>query len=417
MPPFTEEKKMARKLISSGISYGDGFNMGDLREIAKKHPVEFMRKADELINDGKLTLGDMLADSKSFFRAFSDIEVPITIADELADGGQRAITTSAMPVLTGTAVVKMINDRYQEIPTIGQELVQEFDDNKKITTIAAILNEDKNVDEVKETEEFPEIGASEETVEIRHRKNGRKLTLTTEMIKENDAPNFLMRVNALAEIANDYVEELTLKRVTDHHGSAAAPAEPYAYRPEGTGTQLYNATENYPGTRAPSGTRVNSNPFVDETDLENVRTVLAAMKNSRGKRIGIPQSERILLVPDALIGAVSKVLNSEYVPGVENEVSNWGPKGRWNIPPERLLSSPKLDDLSTSAWYYGAFKRQFMRKWKIRFTYVTLGQNTQAYLDRDIAFQARISWDCEVGATDYVWVVQSLAATTAPADE
>jgi len=408
---------MAKQLIKSGISYGKGFSLYDLREAAKKDPTGFMRKADEMIESGKLTLNDLLADSKSFFRAFSDIDVDITVADELAASGQRAITTSAMPVLTGTAVVKMINDRYAQIPTIGQELVQEIDDNKKVTTVAAIHNDDKNVDEVKETEAFPEVGASEETVEIRHRKNGRKLTLTTEMIKENDAPNFMMRVNALAEIASDYVEELTLKRVTDYYGSAAAPAEPYAYRPEGTGTQLFSASANTPGTRAPSGTRVNTNPFVDETDLDNVRTVLAAMQNSRGKRIAVPYSERVLLVPDAIIGVVAKVLNSEYVPGVENELSNWGPRGRWNVPSERLLSSPKLDDLSAAAWYYGAFKRQFIRKWKLRFTYVTLGQNTQAYLDRDIAFQARISWDCEVGATDYVYVVQNLAAITAPIDE
>lgn len=408
---------MAKQLIQSGISYGKGFSLYDLREAARKDPVGFMRKADDMIQNGKLTLNDMLSDSKSFFRAFSDIQVPVTIADELSDSGQRSITTSAMPVLTGTAVVKMINDRYAAIPTIGQELVTEIDDNKKVTTVASINNEDKNIDEVKETEQFPEIGAGEETVEIRHRKNGRKLTLTTEMIRENDVPNFLMRVNALAEIASDYVEELTLKRVTDYYGSKASPAEPYVYRPEGSGTQLYITTANYPGVRAPSGTRINSNALVDETDLDAARAVLANMRNSRGGRISIAQSERILLVPDAVVGVAAKILNSEYVPGVENELSNWGPRGRWNIPGNRLLSSPKLDDLSTGAWYYGAFKRQFLRKWKLRFTYVTLGQNTQAYLDRDIAFQARISWDCEVGATDYVYVVQSLAATTAPADE
>lgn len=408
---------MDRRLIKSGISYGRSVSMYDLAEFAKKNPVEFMRKADELIEAGKLTLADMMSDSREFFRAFSGVQVPITIADELATGGQRAITTSAMPILTGTAVVKMINDRYMEIPTIGQDLVTEIDDNKKVTTVSAIHNEDKNIDEVKESEQFPEIGASEESVEIRHRKNGRKLTLTREMIQENDAPNFMMRVNALAEIASDHIEELTLARVTDHYGSAASATEPYVYRPEGSGSALYSATANTPGTRAPSGTRITNNALVDETDLDAARARLTDMRNGRGKRISVPYSERILLLPDALIGGASKILNSEYVPGVENERSNWGPGGRWNLPPERVKSSPKLDDLSTSAWYYGAFKRQFLRKWKLRFTYVTLGANTQAYLDRDIAFQARISWDCEVGATDYVHVVQCLSGTTAPADE
>jgi len=76
-----------------------------------------------------------------------------------------------------------------------------------------------------------------------------------------------------------------------------------------------------------------------------------------------------------------------------------------------------MDDLSTSAWYVGAFKRQFKRKWKLRFEYVTLGQDTQAYLNSRIAFQARIAWDVEIGSTDYVFCVQSLSGTTAPVNE
>jgi hypothetical protein len=89
----------------------------------------------------------------------------------------------------------------------------------------------------------------------------------------------------------------------------------------------------------------------------------------------------------------------------------------WYLPDARVLSSPKLDDLSTSAWYYGAFKKQFKRKWKMRFEYVTLGENTQAYLNSQIAFQARLAWDVEIGATDYIFVIQNLAVTTSPAEE
>ena len=408
---------MSKNLIRSGISYAPGLSLGGLREIALNDPKNFMQKIDGLIENGTIKPADILANARGLFMNFSDVPVTVHMPDELTHSGQRAITTSAFPVLTGTAIIKMFNDKYAKLPTIGQDLVTDFDDNKKITTIAAVLNDDKHVSEVKETEEYPEIGASEETVQIRHRKNGRKISLTTEMLRENDIPNFLMRVNALPEIASDEIEELTLARVTDHYGSAASAAEPYVYRPEGTGTALYSSTANTPGTRAPSGTRVANNAFVDETDLDAARAVLAAMLNGRGKRINIPVSERVILCPDAILGAVLKVMISEYVPGVENEISNWGPRGRWNIPVARILSSPKVDDLSTSAWYYGAPKRQFLRKWKIRFTYVTLGQNTQAYLDRDIAFQARISWDCEVGATDYVNFIQCLSASTAPADE
>ena len=102
---------------------------------------------------------------------------------------------------------------------------------------------------------------------------------------------------------------------------------------------------------------------------------------------------------------------------MENELSNWGPRGKWNIPIERIYSSPKCDDLSTGCWLYGAFARQFYRKWKLRFEYVTLGMETQAYLNSRVAFQARLAWDCEVGAVGYNMVIRNLAATTAPGDE
>jgi len=82
-----------------------------------------------------------------------------------------------------------------------------------------------------------------------------------------------------------------------------------------------------------------------------------------------------------------------------------------------VVSSPKLDDYSTSAWYLGMFPRQFRRKWKLRAEYVTLGQDTESYLRSRIAFQMRVAWDCEIGAVDYVYVVQCLSGTTAPADE
>jgi len=401
--------------FNTGIRYGNnpGPDVYALREAAKADPKGFMQKVDELVQDKTITV-NKIRNWPALYMALADVKVPVTM--DIA-GAQRAVMASAFPVLTGTTIVAAIQAAYDAVPTVGEMLVTEMDDNNKVSTVASIHSLDKNIEDVPEGEDFPEVGAAEETVEIRHKRNGRKLTITSEMIEENQMANIVMRVNALGEIASDWVEEQTLKRVTDHNGSASTPAEPYAYRPLGTGTQLYNSTANYPGTRAPSGTRVTSNALVDDSDLEAARNVLTAMKNNRGTRIGIMWSEIKLLVPDALVGTASKIFNSEYVPGVENEQSNFGPRGRWHLPPERIVSSPKLDDLSASAWYLGAFQKQFMRKWKLRFEYVTLGMDTQAYLDARIAFQARIAWDCEVGALDYVYCVQNLSASTAPYDE
>jgi hypothetical protein len=402
-----------KKMFTSGIHFGQGPDIYAMRELAKAEPVEFIRKIEGLVESGHITLSK-LRNLTALYGALADVQVPVTMP---IAGTMRTVMASAFPILTGTTVVKAINDSYAAVPTIGELLVQELDDNKKITTVAAIHTLDNNVEEVKEKDDFPEIGTDEESVQIRERRNGRRLTITAEMIERNELPDIVSRVDALGEIAAEHIEELTLKRVTDYHGSKATPAEPYAYRPEGTGTALYSASANTPGTRAPLGTRINSNALVDYTDIDAFRIRQASMKNARGTRIMIPWSEVIILVPYALIGPALKVFSSEYTPGVENEYNPYGPRGKFFLPPERILTSTKMDDLSSGAWYGGAFRRQFRRKWALRMEYVTLGTDTESYLRSRIAFQARIAWNCEVGAVDYVYVIQNLAATTAPADE
>lgn len=405
-----------RKLITSNIIpvTGRSLSVMDLRFLAQNEPEVFVTKIQAGVDAGKLKLTD-IRDWRGLYQHLADVEVPIKIE---MDGMTRAISTQAFPILTGTLAIAAINEAYQGVTAIGDQLVTDFDDVKKVTTIVGIHTLDKaGVDEVKELRDYPEIGVDEEKVEIRHKPNGRRLRIGADTFIENEVADIETRINALGEIAGEWIEEQTLERVMDYDGSASSDGEPYVYRPNGTGTILYSSTANTPGTRAPLGNRYDTNPLADETDLDNARTRLRSMRNARGKRINIPWSEVYFLVPDALEGTLMKILNSVLVPGVENEKSNWGPEGKYYIPLNRVLSTPKVDDYSTGAWYLGAFKRQFKRKWKLRFEYVSLGQETQAYLNNRVAFQARLAWDVEIGATDYVFVIQNLVSTNSPKDD
>lgn len=390
---------------------GRTLSLADLRMLAQNEPENFLRKIDAGVQSDKLKLTD-IKDWRGLFASLADVQIPVTMQD--LSGTPRAIQASAFPILTGTLAIAAINAAYNDVPSVAGELVTEMEDSKKVTTMAAIHTLDKEVDEVKDGDDFPEIGVDEEKVEIRHKGNGRRLSIHANTISENEVADIVTRINALGVIAGEWIEEQTIERLIDYSGSAASDAEPYVYRPNGTGTTLYSSSANEPGTRAPSGNRVDNNALVDESDLSNSRTRLRTMKNARGRRINIPWSEVYLFVPDALLETLMKTLNSQLVPGVENEYSAWGPTGMFNIPSDRIKSTPKLDDYTTTAWYMGAFRRQFIRKWKLRFEYVTLGQDTQAYLNSRIAFQARIAWDVEIGATDYVFVVENLSGTTAP---
>lgn len=384
-----------------------GMDIAALRQMAQSEPAEFMRKIQGEIDAGRFRW-ENVRNIATLWQALADVPVKAYFN---VMGHERAIDSTAFPLLSGGLTIAGINDAYQSVPTIGQELVRDIEDNKKISIYGSILAEDTTTTRVDEGKDFPEMGAGEEKYTIAQLRNGRRISITAEMIEENNLADIASRVNALGRSAALLVEKQTLSRVCDLYGSTASAAEPYVLHLNGTASVLYSTTANTPGTRSPSGTRVNSNALVDTTDLENARALLVSMKDDLGNRINLPWSETTLLVPDALLPTASKILNSEFEPSVENELNNWGPRGRFR---PSLISSPLMDDISTTAWYLGAFQRQFVRKWKLRFEYASLGNDTESFLRNRIAAQFRVAWDCEVGAVDYVWVVQSLSATTAP---
>lgn len=391
-----------------------GVSLAQVRQMAKSDPQGFIHRMQGLIDAGKFSwrsVGSM----KELLHAFADVPVRAQVN---VMGKMRSVTTSAFPLLAGALTVAAFNEAYDRIETVGQELVSDVNDNRKVSFFARIADNDKAQRDVEEGEPFPLVGATSDWVTVGHKRNGRRLAITAETMEETDNPAMLLdQIDGLAELATDYVEEQTLSRISDVFGSASSAAAPYVYNPKGVGASLFSVTANTPGTRAPSGTRLINNALEDHTDLDQLRNLLATMKNDRGRRIGLPLSELILLVPDALAGKASTLLGSEKIPGEENALNPWGPLGRYAG--VKLLSTPKLDDYSTSAYYMGRPKRQFKRKWKLAMEYVSLTADPVAFLTSRIYFQARIAWDVEIGAVDYVYWVQSLAgsvAATAPSD-
>ena len=401
--------EMKKKKFTSSIAYGDGWTEEGLGAMARKNPEEFMRRADDLIEKGELT-ASKITSLRHLWNSLDGVQVKHTVLDAL--GSVRTITSNAFPILTGNLLVNEVNMGREAVPTIGQELVTESDDPKKWSHYAGILVTAPNQSGVAEMEPFPEVGASAERYDIGHLRNGFKMSITAEAIEENEWPQITMKCNKLGEITEEVIEEQTLYRVTDKNGSATTPAEPYVLRVNGGAASLYVTTNSTLTRLSSSGNRITNNALTDETDLEAALTRLASFTNERGKRIAIPMSRLVLLTPFALDATAAKILGSEYAPGVENELNNWGPRGSRR---PRHLSSSKMDDLSTSAWYLGDFKSQFIRKWKLRYENASLGGNgTQLWLDQRIAAQFRLAWDVEIGAIGYTGVVQCLSGTTAP---
>ena len=348
----------------SNISLGGSGKPGiyDMRTAALADSRAFTEKFHAAVADGSMRWGTIGARFRDFYRALSGISVKVNVPG-IADT-TRAISTDLFPALAGELTNAGINDAYSSVPSIVDQLVRRIDDNKKFTHVAEIgLLDEEDPDTVREGDEFPEIGATENRYTIGHKRNGRHFKITREMIEENDIPTVERLTEELGRLAANRRENQVLRRVCDIDGSATSPIPPYALTLNGTGVALYQ-TDNDPLVRLhTSGNRITTNALVDYTDLDAARERLAGNKDHLGERIHVPMERIAVLVPDALLSTAKAILGSEYVPGVVNQRNPWGTMG-WQ---PKLLSSPKLDDLSTTAWYYGDFSRQFALKVKLDF--------------------------------------------------
>lgn len=376
----------------------------------KANPDTAVKRLEDIIAKGDLSLRQVSGSLPGIFKMLRGVMVKAEMDAGL--GERAAVDTAAFPLLMGSLTVAAFNDAYDAVPSIGEQLVtREIESPKKFTHVAKMVGHVGKNFGVIEGEEFPMITAGEEFSVIGSNRKGFQMALSMETLEESGGAPFLNLVDQGGAFAAELVEEQTLSRVCDQNGSASTPAAPYVWYRNGAATQLYrDSTVAQATAQTPSGTRVLNNALASTVNLDAVRTVLAAMLNTRGKRLAIPMSECTLLVPDALMATALKLLGSELEPGVANELNNWGTRGRYR---PMLASTPKLDDISTTAFYLGAIQKQFWRKVKIRMETVSVSNDPMAYLKTREAYRARIAWDFEIGAVDNIYVVQSLSGTVA----
>lgn len=366
-----------------------------MRALALKHPTQFMARFEDMVARREITMGTV-GSLRGLFQALNDVMVE-TVAE--IGGVEIRTTTSAFPLAMGSLMVAALNDSYAAVPSVMDELVTDMESNKKFTHIAKLQHQVHGAIDVAEGADFPLISAGESFHVIGNKRRGFRWRVTQETLDEDDVGVTDMFLRDAGEYAAELNEERGLDKVTDQFSDV--------YRPNGAATALFSSTANTPGTQAPTGTMVASNAIVDASNLERMRAVLVAQTNTRGRRIGVPlNSEGILLVPDALAGVVSTITGSENTPGEDNAKNPWGPKGLYQ---PRVLSTPKLDDLSTSQAYMGFPKRIFIRKWKLRVETVSVIRDQLEFLRNRCAYEARVAWDMEIGARDYVGWVKSKA--------
>lgn len=389
-----------------------GLGSADVRgliDLASKNPQQFLEIATDLTRSGKLRWEDV--DMRALFLA--TIDVPVEVRAHMPGIGERTMSTALFPVLSGLLTTELLERQDESVQTIWQDLVTVRDTNKDTTHLVRIVNSDTShtgAKQRKEGDPYPLMTAAEERVQVDTLEDGRRVAIGAKLLETNDKAGFMEQVIALRQWAMNRRDVRTLHMVYDVYGSGTGAAAPYVYRPNGTGTALYTTTTTT-HSRAKSGTRVNNNALVDKANLQAVVDVMANMRDESGYRVSKISGIQVL-TPHALRSTLSPIIKSEKTPGVENEHNTFGPLGEYQV---TGLSSPKIDDFTTTSWLAarGSFSQQFVLVSRLNMEYVSMAASMSDFLRTRLAYEARIADEFEVGARDHNRVVQSLAASTA----
>lgn len=401
-------KLQVRSMLDVGPSSAD---LGALFEVAKKNGTRFVEIARGLAAQGKLRWDDPAVDLRALFLATIDIECQVRA--HIPGIGERTLTTSAFPVLSGVLTAELLERPDQVAGAVWPKLVSVRPTNKDTTHLVRIVNSDSSHiggNKRKEGDPYPLMTSAEERVQVDTVDDGRRIAINAKVLETNDKPGLIEQINALREWANERRDKIALYRVYDLYGSAGSASAPYVYRPNGVGTALYT-TSTTALRRAPSGTRVVNNPIVDDASLQNLINVMAAMLNENGNKVSALEGLQIL-APHALGSKLFKLLSSEKIPGVENEVNPFGPMGLYRIEP---IISPKIDAFTTTSVILGReFPKAFVLVSRLDMEYVQMAANMSDFLRTRLAWEGRIADEFEIGARDHNRCVQSLADETAP---
>lgn len=343
-----------------------------------------------------------------------DFDVVFKVQEE--NGSVRSITTSAFSLLTSSMAVADVQTAYESVPTVGELLVMDIDDEQPNTELGQVLDygHQRPTDPPKplgETEDYKEANSvGEDRYTALAFKDGFQRAFSQELI-DRGGPRIFNELMDLGQHAREVLELAVLRKVIDFYGSRGTNPTDHVMIRNRVGASLFSSTANTPTTRSPSGTRILNNDIVAGENLSALRTRLAGMRNAAGYPVA--NWPEIILVPDAKWEKAWEILESSLKPGVANQANFWGPNGPGGT--VQLVSTPMLDLLTTTSWYGGRPRRQFIRKWKQRPEIAVFGgRGTEPFLRTREGMRVRIGWDMTVAARDHIHWVESLDGTTPP---
>lgn len=335
---------------------------------------EFGKKFMELYESKKITDQDI---------SFKDLWENLVVSQDLVE----AYDASAMPTILASLISKKIIDAYQAYPQNGLKLVEVVPSSLREEVVVG-WTAIGQLDEVKEDDEYEEaIPPDEKFVRIAHKKYGKLISVTEEVVKFDQTQQFLRRASMLGDRGAQFLDKTIMRGILDRDGTV--------YN-KGT---LYKVPSTTGGTNGNAWSGANS--ALGTTGWEQAHVSLHSKTDEQSEPIWVAGDRPMLVCPPRLVPTAIKLRQGEY-----------GNIGTANL--DVNVAQNMFDIIecvyhanlsSATDWYYGAFKRQF--QWDEIFplqVFSRSGQETEDGFKRDIVQQFKVRLYGGIGATDYRYV-------------
>jgi len=305
-----------------------------------------------------------------------------------------AMASSAFPKITGALINKKVQESYDLEYGIGDQLVTVVPSSVKDETIVG-FGADNQMKEVIEGVDYEEGSITEKYHKIKNTKKGRIISLTEEMVRFDQTGQMLMRAGQIGESAKSDREKTIMNAVLELTSSGLLAA----WRPAGTATELYSDTSNDPYT---SGTLDNllSTALADETSLAAALALVAQFTDEQGLPMRV--RPKILLTALSLASIAAKICYSGQGVLIQS------PAGTKNIfNGTKALDSTFIDQqVSTTGWFYGDFKKQFVYTEVWPLSTFQQGRDSEQAFNADVVARYKVSYFGGCGAVSNRYVIQ-----------
>jgi hypothetical protein len=325
---------------------------------------------------------------------------------------QEAINTTMFTNIIRLLISKTVIAAYDSLPTIGDSLCTTVKASRRLENIAG-FTEAEGMKDVLEGAPYEDSSIGEKYVTATAGKRGRLVSVTEEMIMEDQTGQLLMRAQRIGEQAKVDKEIAILSGVMDKGNQV--------YRPSGTATPQYSTTlGNLVGDAGSYAGFTSPLPLVDWLTIDKLQQ-FHPLSISDDRQMGVAQpilwNPTQLLVPPGMNATALRIVNATEVRVTttgavsgDNRTTFTNPaKGMFTVLTSPLMLRLGISDAAT-AYFYGDFKKQFIWReiWPIQ-TF-SQGRDSESAFERDVISRFKVRYLGGLNSVEHRWVLKVKAA-------